>query len=36
MKILAIVGSVYAGVVEKRGVDAYLEKAYKLGTRLTA
>ena len=29
-----VVGSLYAGAVEKRGVDFYLDKAYKLGQKL--
>jgi multimeric flavodoxin WrbA len=30
-----LVGSLYAGAVEKRGVDYYSEKAYRLGRKLT-
>lgn len=29
-----VVGSLYAGAVEKRGVEAYLDRAYELGRRL--
>ena len=29
-----VLGSLYAGAVEKRGVDFYLDKAYKLGQKL--
>jgi hypothetical protein len=29
-----VVGSLYAGAVEKRGIDRYSDKAYKLGERL--
>ena len=29
-----VMGSLYAGAVEKRGVDAYFDKAYKLGKKL--
>jgi multimeric flavodoxin WrbA len=31
-----MVGSLYAGAIEKRGVDYYLAKAYKLGKKLTS
>jgi multimeric flavodoxin WrbA len=31
-----VVGSMYAGAVEKRGVDVYMEKAYKLGRKLAS
>jgi len=31
-----VLGSLYAGAVEKKGVDAYADKAYKLGKKLTA
>lgn len=31
-----VVGSVYAGAVEKRGVERYLGKAYALGRKLTS
>ena len=31
-----VVGSLYAGAVEKRGVERYLDKAYALGARLTS
>lgn len=31
----SVVGSMYAGAIEKRGVDSYLDKAYRLGKRLT-
>ena len=31
-----LVGSMYAGAVEKRGVDAYLGKAYALGGKLVS
>jgi hypothetical protein len=30
-----VIGSLYAGAIEKRGVAAYLGKAYKLGQKLT-
>ena len=30
-----VVGTLYAGAVEKRGIDRYLDKAYELGKRLT-
>ncbi|MBT8042366.1 MAG: flavodoxin family protein [Kiritimatiellales bacterium] len=30
-----VIGSLYAGAIEKRGMDQYLEKAYVLGTKLT-
>ena len=29
-----IVGTLYAGAVEPRGIDRYLERAYRLGERL--
>ena len=29
-------GALYAGAVEKRGIDVYLNKAYRLGTKLTS
>ena len=31
-----VLGSMYAGAVEKRGVDLYLNKAYNLGKKLTS
>jgi len=31
-----VVGDLYAGAVEKRGIDAYTDKAHKLGKRLAA
>jgi NAD(P)H-dependent FMN reductase len=31
-----VVGSLYAGAVERRGVDTYMDKAHKLGRRLAA
>ncbi|MHC4519641.1 MAG: flavodoxin family protein [Planctomycetota bacterium] len=31
-----VVGRLYAGAVERRGIDAYMDKAYKLGRRLAA
>ena len=31
-----VVGSLYAGAVEKKGVDAYFRKAFELGRKLTA
>jgi len=31
-----VVGTLYAGAVEKRGIDRYLPKAYKLGKKLTS
>jgi multimeric flavodoxin WrbA len=31
-----LVGSLYAGAVEKRGIERYAEKAFALGKRLTA
>ena len=31
-----LVGSLYAGAVEKRGVEPYLDRAYALGKKLTA
>ena len=31
-----VLGSLYAGAVEKRGMDVYLDKAYKLGKKLTS
>ena len=31
-----LVGSMYAGAVEKRGIDAYAAKAYQLGQKLQA
>lgn len=31
-----VLGSLYAGAVEKRGIDVYLDKAYKLGKKLTS
>ena len=31
-----VLGSMYAGAVEKRGVDVYLDKAYKLGKKLSS
>ena len=31
-----VVGSLYAGAVEKKGIEVYLDKAYKLGKRLTS
>lgn len=31
-----VVGSLYAGAIEKRGLQGYLEKAYQLGQRLVA
>jgi hypothetical protein len=30
-----VLGSIYAGAVEKRGLDRYLDRAYNLGTKLT-
>ena len=30
-----VIGSVYAGAVEKRGPDRYLDRAYELGRKLT-
>jgi len=30
-----VLGSLYAGAVEKRGLDVYLDKAYNLGKKLT-
>lgn len=31
----SVVGSLYAGAIENKGMDRYLERAYKLGKRLT-
>ena len=31
-----VIGTLYAGAVEKKGINAYLDKAYKLGKKLTA
>ncbi|NQT82417.1 flavodoxin family protein [bacterium] len=31
-----VVGSLYAGAVERKGIDAYLRKAFKLGKTLTS
>jgi multimeric flavodoxin WrbA len=31
-----VLGSLYAGAVERRGIDVYLDKAYKLGRKLTS
>lgn len=31
-----VVGSMYAGAIEKRGLKGYLDKAYKLGQKLAA
>ena len=31
-----VVGSLYAGAVERKGVDAYLKKAFDLGKKLTS
>ena len=31
-----VMGSLYAGAVEKRGLEVYLNKAYKLGKKLTS
>ena len=31
-----VLGSLYAGAVEKRGIDVYLDKAYKLGRKLAS
>jgi multimeric flavodoxin WrbA len=31
-----VLGSLYAGAVEKRGVEAYFDRAYKLGKKLTS
>jgi hypothetical protein len=31
-----VVGDLYAGAVEKRGIDPYLQKAYRLGKKLSS
>ena len=31
-----VLGTLYAGAVEKKGLDVFLDKAYKLGAKLTS